>query len=139
MTSERQIDEQMVDVRRAVPLYWRAIRLRCPNCGARGIFASWSRLRPQCPQCGLRLNRGESDYFIGAYLVNLVAVELLIAALLAVVLVVTYPRTPWNALEWGAVVLSLIGAFACYPFSQVLWLATDLWLRPVTPAELAWH
>jgi uncharacterized protein (DUF983 family) len=137
--TERQIDEQMVDVGRAVPLFWRAMRLRCPNCGSRGIFASWAQLRPVCPQCGLRLNRGEHDYFIGAYLVNLVAVELLVALLLAVFIVVTYPATPWTTLEWTAVLLSLVGAFACYPLAQVLWLAADLWLRPLTPQELDWH
>lgn len=137
--TERQIDEQIMDVRRAVPLFWRASRLRCPNCGARGIFASWTELRPECSGCGLRLNRGEPDYFIGAYLVNLVAVELLIAVLLAVVVVVTYPTTPWTTLEWSAVVLSLVGAIACYPLAQVFWLAADLWLRPLTSQELAWH
>jgi len=139
MPTSRQIDEQIVDVRRALPLVWRAVRLRCPNCGAPGIFASWMRLRAQCPRCGLRLNRGESDYFIGAYLVNLVAVELLVAFLLGLVVVLTFPKTPWTALEWGAVVLSLVGALACYPFAQVLWLAADLWLRPLTPQELEWH
>ena len=137
--SERQIDEQIVDIHRAVPLFWRATRLRCPNCGSRGIYASWARLRPNCPTCGLRLNRGEHDYFIGAYLVNLVAVELLVALLLAVFVVVTYPATSWTTLEWSAVLLSLVGAFACYPLAQVFWLAADLWLRPLTPQELEWH
>jgi len=137
--SERQIDEQIVDIHRAVPLFWRATRLRCPNCGSRGIYASWARLRPNCPTCGLRLNRGEHDYFIGAYLVNLVAVELLVALLLAVFVVMTYPATSWTTLEWSAVLLSLVGAFACYPLAQVFWLAADLWLRPLTPQELEWH
>jgi uncharacterized protein (DUF983 family) len=135
----REIDDQMVDVGRALPLVGRALRLRCPNCGGRSIFASWTRLRAQCPTCGLRLDRGESDYFIGAYLMNLVAVELLVALLLAIVVVATYPRTPWTALEWGAIALSLIGAIACYPVSQVVWLAADLWLRPLTPQEMEWH
>jgi uncharacterized protein (DUF983 family) len=135
----RQLDDQMLDPRRAVTLFARAARLRCPNCGGPGVFESWLKLRPKCPTCGLRLDRGEADYFIGAYLINLVGVELAIAALLAVVVVVTYPRTPWTALEWAAVVLSLLGAFACYPFAQVLWLAADLWLRPLTPQELDWH
>jgi uncharacterized protein (DUF983 family) len=139
MPTEREIDDQMIDLRRALPLFSRALRLRCPNCGARRIFASWTRLRQQCPQCGLRLNRGESDYFIGAYLVILVAVELLVAGMLAVILVATYPATPWTLLEWAAVILSVLGALGCYPLAQVLWLAADLWLRPLTAQELDWH
>lgn len=135
----RQIDDQIVDVHRALPLLGRALRARCPNCGGRSIFASWSRLRAHCPTCGLRLDRGESDYFIGAYLVNLVAIELLVALLGAIVVVTTYPRVPWTGLEWAAVALSVVGAIACYPLSQVLWLAADLWLRPLTPQEMDWH
>ena len=56
-----------------VRIVLRAVARRCPNCGASGIFASYTELRQSCPTCGLRLQRGESDYFIGAYLLNLVA------------------------------------------------------------------
>ncbi|MEO8621972.1 MAG: DUF983 domain-containing protein, partial [bacterium] len=85
----------------------RAVARRCPNCGGRGIFSSFTELRASCPTCGLRLHRGESDYFIGAYLLNLVAVELLFAVLLGAVVIVTYPNTPWTLLQWSGVVLIL--------------------------------
>ena len=49
-------------------LLTRALRLRCPHCGGSGIFAGFFALQPQCPGCGLRLERGEGDYFVGAYL-----------------------------------------------------------------------
>src|SRR5688500_19298347 len=117
----------------------RAILRRCPNCGGRGIFAGYTTLRERCPTCGLRLHRGESDYFIGAYLLNLVAVELIFAGVLAVIFVVTYPNTPWALLQWGGLVLMLAGAVLCYPFSKAIWLAADLIFRPVSPEELAWH
>jgi uncharacterized protein (DUF983 family) len=117
----------------------RAMLRRCPNCGARGIFASYAKLRPHCPRCGLRLHRGESDYFIGAYLLNLVAVELLFAAVLGVVIVATYPNTPWTLLQWGGVALMIAGAVLCYPFATALWLAADLIFRPLSERELEWH
>jgi uncharacterized protein (DUF983 family) len=117
----------------------RAIARRCPNCGAPGIFASYTELRPSCPNCGLRLHRGESDYFIGAYLLNLVAVELLFALLLGAVVVITYPDTPWVLLQWGGLALMVVGAIACYPFAKAIWLAADLMLRPMTDEELNWH
>jgi uncharacterized protein (DUF983 family) len=117
----------------------RALARRCPNCGAPGIFASYTELRDQCPTCGLRLHRGESDYFIGAYLLNLVAVELLFAALLGVVVIITYPNTPWTLLQWGGMALIIVGAVICYPITKSLWLAVDLMLRPMTEKELNWH
>lgn len=117
----------------------RALARRCPNCGAPGIFRSYTELRESCPRCGLRLQRGESDYFIGAYLLNLVAVELLFAALLGAVVVATYPDTPWLALQWGGVALIAGGAVVCYPITKAIWLAADLIFRPMTATELDWH
>src|SRR3954470_21662385 len=104
----------------------RALLRRCPNCGGRGIFASYTRLREHCPTCDIRLQRGESDYFIGAYLLNLVAVELLFALMLAIWVVATYPDTPWRLIQWGGLVLMIAGAVLCYPFAVALWLAADL-------------
>jgi uncharacterized protein (DUF983 family) len=117
----------------------RALLRRCPNCGSRGIFSSYTELRESCPTCGLRLHRGESDYFIGAFLLNLVAVELLFAAVLAAWAIATYPNTPWTAIEVAAVVLIIVGAVVCYPFSKSVWLAADLMFRPLTDQELEWH
>jgi uncharacterized protein (DUF983 family) len=117
----------------------RALARRCPNCGAPGIFKSYTELREHCPNCGLRLQRGESDYFIGAYLLNLVAVEVLFALLLGVVVIVTYPDTPWTLLQWSGMALIIVGAVICYPITKSLWLAADLMFRPMTEKELDWH
>jgi uncharacterized protein (DUF983 family) len=123
----------------AARMLFRALLRRCPNCGSPGIFSGYTTLKERCPQCGLRLHRGESDYFIGAYLLNLVAVELLFALVLAVVFISTYPNTPWALLQWGGLVLIIVGAVLCYPLSKALWLAADLIFRPMSPEELAWH
>lgn len=134
-----ELDFMMASRPTNLTMLLRAIARRCPNCGTRGIFSSFTELRASCPACGLRLHRGESDYFIGAYLLNLVAVELLFALLLAVVAVVTYPDTPWQVLQWASIVLIIAGAVVCYPFAKAVWLAADLMLRPITDAELDWH
>ena len=125
-----------LDARRASRLLWRAVRLRCPHCGNGGIFQTPFRLRPDCPSCGLQLDRGESDYFLGAYVFNLVAVEALFAALLLIVMVMTWPSPPWDLLQYGGAALMIVGAIVCYPFAKVGWLAFDLVLRPVRPDEL---
>ena len=128
--------ESELDMRRAFRLIGRAALLRCPNCGGRGIFKSFLELRPDCPTCGLQLDRGEDDYFLGAYLFNLVAVELLFAGVLAVVVIMTWPDPPWTLIQYGGAALMVAGAVLCYPFAKVLWLAFDVMLRPVDPDEL---
>ena len=130
----------MSDLRPSAPtMIVRAMLRRCPNCGGRGIFAGYTTLRERCPQCGLRLQRGESDYFIGAYLLNLVAVELLFAGVLGAIVIATYPRTPWVLIQWGGLGLMLAGAVLCYPFAKALWLAADLIFRPISAQEMEWH
>ena len=124
------------DLARVARLFGRAALLRCPHCGGRGIFRRFGELRPDCPTCGLELDRGESDYFLGAYLFNLVAVELLFAAMLGVAVIVTWPDPPWDWIQWGGAALMIVGAVGCYPFAKTGWLAFDLALRPVDPDEL---
>jgi uncharacterized protein (DUF983 family) len=111
-------------------LLGRALLLRCPNCGAGHIFIGFFGLKERCPNCGMLLERGESDAFLGAYTLNLIAVEVLLAAAFLVVMLVTWPKPPWDAMEWGGVVLSVLGAIFCYPFAKTTWLAVDLMFRP---------
>jgi uncharacterized protein (DUF983 family) len=125
-----------LDSMRALRLIGRALRLRCPRCGTRGIFASWTRLKDRCPGCGIPLERRESDYFIGAYLVNLVAVEILLALIILVVLL-SFDTPPWDAVEIIAPIMMIVGAIACYPFAKTTWLAVDLLWRPMSDEELA--
>ncbi|HET9635434.1 MAG TPA: DUF983 domain-containing protein [Gemmatimonadaceae bacterium] len=108
----------------------RALLLRCPNCGARHIFTGFFGLKERCPNCGMLLERGEADTFIGVYTLNLIVVEMLLAAAFLVVMMVTWPKPPWDAMEWGGVALSILGAILCYPFAKTTWLAVDLMFRP---------
>lgn len=117
----------------------RALTLRCPHCGSRGVLPGWFRLAPACPGCGLRLERGESDYFLGAYLVNLIVAEFVVAGILVGVAYATWPDVPWDGIQWGGIAAVIAGVVVAYPFSKLTWLAWDLSLRPLTPAELAWH
>ena len=116
-----------------------ALRLRCPNCGGGPVRSSYLKRLPGCPVCGIRLDRGEHDYFIGAYTLNLIVAELIVAAGLIAVLAATWPNPPWDWIQFGGVPLVLLVPLATYPFTELLWLAFDLVFRPVTPAEMAWH
>jgi uncharacterized protein (DUF983 family) len=108
----------------------RALLLRCPNCGRGGLFYGFFKMRDRCAHCGILLERGESDYFIGAYTLNLILVETLLALAFLGVVMVTWPNPPWMALQYGGVVLSIAGAVLCYPFAKTTWLAIDLIFRP---------
>ena len=124
------------DAHRAARHLARAVRLRCPNCGGGDVFRRFGELRPDCPTCGLQLDRGEPDYFLGAYVLNLAAVEMLFAAMLCTVVVATWPDPPWAWVQWGGAALMIVGAVVCYPFAKTFWLAIDLTLRPVERDEL---
>lgn len=120
------------DISRQSPwrLLGRAFLLRCPNCGGGKLFYGFFKVRERCPTCGILLERGEADYFIGAYTLNLIAVEVLLALGFLIVVVITWPKPPWNGLQYGGVVLSVLGAVFCYPFAKTTWLAVDLIFRP---------
>jgi len=120
------------DISRQSPwrLLGRALLLRCPNCGAKHIFTGFFVLKERCPNCGILLERGESDAWLGAYTLNLIAVEILLALGFLVVVVATWPNPPWDALQYGGVALSVLGAVFCYPSAKTTWLAVDLVFRP---------
>jgi len=88
-------------------------------------------MKHACPTCGQVLERGESrDFWIGAYVINLVAAEMVAVLIAAVLWLSLWPRVSFNFL-WGAsMVLAIITPIVFYPFARDLWLAWDLHFRP---------
>lgn len=116
--------------------FFRALLLRCPRCGGRGILKSWFRMRSACPTCALALERGEDeDYWFGGFMFNVIAAELLTMGTVAVLIVVTFPDVPWTALEVLAILLAVAAPFLAFPFTRCLWLAWDLSFRPSEPGD----
>jgi uncharacterized protein (DUF983 family) len=122
-------------MRRLVTLFTRALQLRCPNCGTRGLFHSWLKMKSHCPGCGLRTERGEQGYIVGAYMFNIMAAELVWAALFVLAVVLTWPDVPWDPLLWVGGALMILLPFAFYPFSKTVFLAFDLMFRPARETE----
>src|SRR5437763_464756 len=114
----------------------RGLLLRCPRCGARGIWQSWFRMKHACPTCGQVFERGEShDFFIGAYLINLIVAETTAVIVAAVMWIALGSRVSFNVL-WGAsMALAVIMPVLFYPFSRELWLAFDLHFRPTEAGD----
>jgi uncharacterized protein (DUF983 family) len=120
---------------RSLLLLWRALRLRCPNCGRGKPFVSWFRMRKRCPVCGLALERGEEGYQVGSYMFNIIAAELVFAAIFVGVILATWPSPPWTQLEYGGIALMIVVPFALFPVSKTLFLAFDLAFRPAAHEE----
>lgn len=129
---------EVPSVGRTLRLFGRAFLLRCPHCGRGPVLESWLKLRVKCGHCGLRLQRGEHDTIMGSVFILFTLIGLVGYLILAVTLSVS-DDTPWTLLQYGLPLLALVLLFVLLPFSKLLWLALDLTLRPVTPAELEWH
>jgi uncharacterized protein (DUF983 family) len=109
----------------------RALTLRCPRCGGRGIFRTWFRLASECPTCGLALERGESeDHWFGAVAVNLIVAELLGIGIVIGWMIATWPDVPWTVVQYAGPVIMIALPVLFYPFSRALWLAWDVYFRP---------
>lgn len=108
----------------------RAALRRCPACGSGGVFRSFLHHRDRCPRCRILLDRGEGDFFIGAYTLNLIFAEVLVVAVGVAGVLVTWPAVPWDGLMWGLAGGMLAGPVILYPWSRQFWLACDLIFRP---------
>ena len=67
---------------------------------------------------------------------NLVLAELIFAVALVMYLVIAWPNANWDMLEIAAPASMAIAPFVLFPFSKLIWLATDLALRPAHASEL---
>jgi uncharacterized protein (DUF983 family) len=87
-------------------------------------------MKHDCPTCGLVLERGESeDYWLGAYMFNLVAAEIISVAIAVLLIVVSWPDVSWNVVWAVSIILAVIMPFLFFPFARDLWLAFDLMFR----------
>ena len=114
----------------ALRMFGRALRLHCPRCGGGPVLKHWFKMRARCGNCGRAIERGESDYFIGSMMFNLVLAELVFTAIFVGTLAVTWPDVPWTALQYAGPLGMLVAPFVLFPFSKLVWLAFDLMLRP---------
>ena len=123
--------DDRVTFQRFFRLTARGLSLRCPRCGGGSIFRSWWSLKPTCPHCHFELDRGERDFWIGGYAVNLVLAEFIVTVILLTIVLVRWPVVPWTFLQFGGAALAVIFPILTFPLSRVLWLAWDYCFRPV--------
>jgi hypothetical protein len=85
----------------------------------------------------LIFDRGEKDYFIGAYTLNLIVAELIVVAAILIGMILSWPDVPWDLLMYALVPLAVLAPFLTYPYSRSVWLALDLKFRPPEPNDFA--
>jgi uncharacterized protein (DUF983 family) len=123
-------------MRRMVTMVGRALLLKCPNCGSRGLLKNWFKMNDRCPGCGLRVEREGNDYMSGSVMFNLVLAEIIFAVALVGYLLITWPDVNWDALGIAAPLGMAAAPFLLFPFAKLVWLASDLALRPAHASEL---
>lgn len=104
-------------------LFHRAILLRCPQCGSRGILTNpWS-MKDRCPTCGYRF-ASEDGYFLGAYAVNLAVAEVFGLGAVLVFLLQSDLSIVWQQII--AVSAAILLPLLFFPWSRTIWMAIDL-------------
>ena len=115
----------------------RGLARRCPMCGGRDLFPGWFAMRERCPSCGLRLDRGEHDFWIGAWMLNFVGVETLFVLLVVAGVALVWPDVPWTLVTWLGALGMLALPLLLFPTSRTLWLAIDLSFQPARESDFA--
>ena len=95
------------------------------------MFKSWFELKAVCPHCQHSF-RQDSDFWLGAFTVNFVVTEGLLAIGLIVAFAVTLPDPPVGQLIVGGVVLMILFPVSFFPISRTVWAAFDDFLRDRT-------
>ena len=101
------------------------------------MFFRWVKQFHECAACGLRFDRGEADYYIGAYTLNLIIAELIVVGAMLAVIFAKWPDVPWEAMPWGLAATAIVGPLVTYPYSKAFWLALDLKFRPAEPKDFS--
>lgn len=101
------------------------------------MFASFLHMKSSCSHCGLKFNRGEHDFFIGAYTVNLIGAELIVTIAMVIGIIISWPDVPWNALLYGLIPLAVLAPLLTYRYASALWLTLDLRFRPAEDSDFA--
>jgi uncharacterized protein (DUF983 family) len=118
----------------ALLLLKRGLCLQCANCGH--FYYRGLRWNQRCPSCGLRLERGEGDHFLGSLAFNIVLSETLFIVGMLAAVYFTLPNPPWNMILYVGLAGCIMMPLLFMPLAKTLWLALDVWMRPVHADEL---
>jgi uncharacterized protein (DUF983 family) len=114
----------------------RALLRRCPRCGGAGWFTGWFAKVDRCRTCGYRYER-QPGFLLGALTMNTIVTFGVVALVLIVGIVASYPDIAMVPILAVALPLAVIVPIVFYPFSYTLWAVIDLRMHPLEAAEVA--
>ena len=116
----------------------RALVLRCPRCGSGGLFHHWFHRSDHCPGCGYAMEV-RSDFFFGAYMLNLLFTLFALFAVLifAVICEAAQLDPPVVPIVAVGLACATVLPFVCYPFSFTIWEVIELQSEPLALQEIA--
>lgn len=120
-----------MSMREAIILFWRGLRLRCPNCGKGKLFRHSYTMYDRCASCGWVFER-EEGYWTGAMAINLVTTELLLAAFAVPLSIIEVP-VAW--LLGIGIPVAVALPFLFYWHAKSLWMSLDFLLHPASARE----
>jgi uncharacterized protein (DUF983 family) len=119
------------------PMLWRGLLRRCPRCGSfQAWFRGWWSMEPRCRSCGYGYER-QPGFSLGAATINIIVTFGLIAVVLVVGVVASYPHVAVVPILAVALPIALVVPIVLYPVSYTVWAAVDLAMRPMEPHEIA--
>ncbi len=85
----------------------------------------------RCPVCHLIYER-EEGFYTGAWAINLIISELLVAAFIVLVAIwaATHPGTPLIPLVIVGAIFSVLLPFLFFRHSRSVWISMNYWLNP---------
>ncbi|MBW3543408.1 MAG: DUF983 domain-containing protein [Planctomycetes bacterium] len=103
----------------------RALKLRCPRCGAGPLFRGMFRMYDRCSSCGLKYERAPG-YFLGSAYINYGVT----AVLLTVAYVVLHFGFELTNRQLMAPLMTLVVVFplAFFRWARSWWLAMDCYI-----------
>jgi uncharacterized protein (DUF983 family) len=127
-----------VDPRRVglMRMLGRALLRRCPRCGGKAWFTGWFRRVDRCQTCGYRYERAPG-FVLGEVTINTIVTFGLLAVVLVVGILTTYPDVPLVPLMLAGIAVGFIVPIVFYPFSSTVWAAVDLAMHPLDAEQVA--
>lgn len=113
----------------------RALRRHCPQCGSPALFLGWFRMQPHCPRCGLATDR-VVGHWIGAVGINTIVSFGALLVVLVGGFVWSYPEVELVPMMVACVATAIAVPLLFWPYSQTVWMALDLAMRPADTSEL---
>jgi uncharacterized protein (DUF983 family) len=95
----------------------------------------WARVE-RCRSCGYRYER-QPGFVLGATTMNLVVTFFVLAVVLAVGIVATWPDFAAGPIMVVSLAVCVLLPLLFNPISHLLWAAIDLAMHPLEPAEVA--